>query len=240
MTPTSTFTPTFTPTPPAGVLFTVEIPNIPQVFPGQVLPITYIVRNHAAFDLQNAVINILLPEPYEPYGSLPPGAIYDPLTREIRIDVGVLPPGGRYESVVFVRVDPSFGGPEWRTIENELTYDQGASSNLTLRDDVALLTGDYPPEEFQITRNFFRPDQGEEVGVRFFAGRSTTYVLTVYNSAGERVRVIRHKTWVSEKTLLFDTWDGSNDYGEKVAAGVYLLHLETREAARIAKVVVLR
>jgi flagellar hook assembly protein FlgD len=63
--------------------------------------------------------------------------------------------------------------------------------------------------------------------------------VAVYNSAGERVKVLRekgHQAVPWEKV----EWNGANEKGEPVASGLYLIHLETGRSADTHKVIVVR
>ena len=68
------------------------------------------------------------------------------------------------------------------------------------------------------------------------------YSISVYNTAGERVRVLKHggpgDAYSSgEQSLL---WEGKNDHGEWVASGLYILHGESGRFADDRLVVVVR
>jgi flagellar hook assembly protein FlgD len=63
--------------------------------------------------------------------------------------------------------------------------------------------------------------------------------LTVFNSAGEQVRVLKDVANQPAGTEQVD-WDGKNQTGEDVASGVYLLRLLTPLQVLSSKVVVVR
>ena len=65
------------------------------------------------------------------------------------------------------------------------------------------------------------------------------YSLKVYNTAGERVRVLdnRQVTQPFEHTYL---WDGTNMYGEKCASGMYIFYLVEPYGTKLARVLLIR
>lgn len=66
-----------------------------------------------------------------------------------------------------------------------------------------------------------------------------SYILKVYNSAGESVRSLRD-TKASEGVYETVEWDGRNGNGEPVASGVYLIAYANGSKTRFAKLAVLR
>jgi len=84
----------------------------------------------------------------------------------------------------------------------------------------------------------FNPESGVPFLIHYVVQDPGKYSLKVYNSAGELVRVLQN---LESQFPVEDTvqWDGKNMYGEKVAAGVYVVYFESSRYVRIAKVLVL-
>jgi hypothetical protein len=88
-----------------------------------------------------------------------------------------------------------------------------------------------------VDRNVAR--SGERVRIRFRPSGTGKASLSIYNSAGERVRPLWSGVAVRQRT--YDMyWDLKNDRGEKVASGVYVVHATLPLGVRSAKVLVLR
>ena len=103
------------------------------------------------------------------------------------------------------------------------------------------ITPTFPPGDgLFVSRNVFRPrlDAGDLV-IRVSVSTAGLYSLKVYNSAGEKIRVLRdHRTAMG--TYEFVQWDGRTDRGENAASGVYLFKLTTSYGRDSARVLLLR
>jgi flagellar hook assembly protein FlgD len=64
--------------------------------------------------------------------------------------------------------------------------------------------------------------------------------LRVYNSAGELVKTLWYETAADAPKDITVEWDGTNDKGQKVASGVYILHFMGLFESRTAKLLILR
>jgi flagellar hook assembly protein FlgD len=63
--------------------------------------------------------------------------------------------------------------------------------------------------------------------------------LTVYNTAGEKVKTLWNERYQDAQEVKV-TWDGTNEKGEMVANGLYLIHFEGSLRADTKKILVLR
>jgi flagellar hook assembly protein FlgD len=63
------------------------------------------------------------------------------------------------------------------------------------------------------------------------------YVLTIYNIAGQVVRVFEGTADAGTLVLL---WDGRNSAGANVASGVYLYRLQSGEFDAVRKMVLMK
>jgi len=91
-----------------------------------------------------------------------------------------------------------------------------------------------------LTRNLFRigGEARTEVRVRLCLPGYASVI--VYNSAGEKVRVLQPYAFFKIPVLLTLDWDGKNDHGDQVASGVYLVHMEGSRVADTKKLLVVR
>ena len=97
-----------------------------------------------------------------------------------------------------------------------------------------------PGTGFFVSRNKFEPGTGDTVDVNVHLSLPGLCFLRVYNSAGERVKTLY---WSSQETAPKDikgTWDGTNDAGQPVASGVYVLHFTSTFDSATAKVLLVR
>jgi hypothetical protein len=96
------------------------------------------------------------------------------------------------------------------------------------------------PCDFLRVPNKFRFDKGHPtIDIRLDLCAPGFVGLIVYNSAGERVRTIQPRVFFSFLELLYE-WDGTNDRGDPLASGVYLLHFEGSRNADTRTVILLR
>ena len=91
-----------------------------------------------------------------------------------------------------------------------------------------------------ITENIFHIRNGNRTAIRLRLCEAGFASVFVYNSAGEKVRTLLVRTFYMSSVNLTLDWDGRNDRGEKVASGVYLVHLEGSRSADTRKLLVLR
>jgi hypothetical protein len=103
------------------------------------------------------------------------------------------------------------------------------------------ITPTFPPGDgLFVSRNVFRPhlDAGDLV-IRVSVSTAGLYSLKVYNSAGEKIRVLRDNR-TAMGIYEFVQWDGRTDRGENAASGVYLFKLSTSYGKASARVLLLR
>ena len=88
-----------------------------------------------------------------------------------------------------------------------------------------------------VSRNVLRPLSGETLEIDVNLCETGHYRVTVYNSAGELVRVLRSN---DNQTPLQDPvlWDGKNNQGDTVASGVYLIRFTNPSTDLQSRVIV--
>lgn len=90
-----------------------------------------------------------------------------------------------------------------------------------------------------IKPNVFRPKDQPSVQISVWVGTARQVELTVYTRAGNKVRRLTIPPSASPDRVEA-TWDGKNERGELVQAGIYLLVLETENGKVQKKIAVLR
>ncbi len=93
------------------------------------------------------------------------------------------------------------------------------------------------PTRFALEQNWPNPFNPMTT-IRYALPRRSLVHLSIYNTSGERVRVLRDG--VEEAGHRTATWDGRNEFGQDVASGVYLYRLEANEYSESQKMVLLR
>jgi flagellar hook assembly protein FlgD len=69
---------------------------------------------------------------------------------------------------------------------------------------------------------------------------SGPFSLKVYNTAGELVKTLKAENPSGAPVDLKVEWDGTNNKGEPVASGVYILHFMSMFESRTSKLLILR
>jgi immune inhibitor A len=92
------------------------------------------------------------------------------------------------------------------------------------------LSGNYP--------NPFNPTTTISYSLPAFNGAGARVLLAVYNLKGERVRILVDEAGASGTQKI--TWDGRDDSGVGVAAGVYVSRLEFQGVSQSRKMILLR
>jgi hypothetical protein len=123
--------------------------------------------------------------------------------------------------------DLTWGGAGMRaqtSANGGATWTDHANGDLAFRMDIdtgPFAMGQDAPSLW-ISRNVLH--QGETMTFRIETIADGQAGLSVYNSAGEKVKGLLNESLPSG-TVKDLTWDGKNEFGEKVAAGVYMVHL---------------
>ncbi len=61
-------------------------------------------------------------------------------------------------------------------------------------------------------------------------------IIRIFDLSGIPIRRINH----SDTGIQFDIWDLRNNYGKKVASGIYIIHIETENGGKVLKLAVFR
>ncbi len=93
------------------------------------------------------------------------------------------------------------------------------------------------PEVFSLHENYPNPFN-PSTQIRFDLPESSDAVVTIYNALGQKVKVFNMPNKAAGYHAL--TWNGTNEYGDKVSAGVYLYQLNTNEFVKTRKMILLK
>jgi hypothetical protein len=93
------------------------------------------------------------------------------------------------------------------------------------------------PTDFRLEQNYPNPFNPETT-IRYRLARRANVVLEVYNLLGQRVRtLVEHEQTAGAHMVM---WDGHNETGHQVAAGVYLYRLRAGEFVATRKLALIR
>lgn len=115
-----------------------------------------------------------------------------------------------------------------------------ANSNVTFAGAPVGVDGPRKPAEFALLQNTPNPF-GRGTVIRYqvpAAGAGRPLNLSVFDSGGRKVRTL--KDGPAQSGALFAEWDGRDDSGARVGAGVYFYRLSSGAEKLIRKLVVLR
>lgn len=90
-----------------------------------------------------------------------------------------------------------------------------------------------------LAKNAVVTSETKSLEVRYRLPRAGKVSISIYNSAGERVRLLLETEIVPDKEETV-SWDLKNDQAEPVASGVYLVHLEAPGWVLQGKVLIVR
>jgi flagellar hook assembly protein FlgD len=90
-----------------------------------------------------------------------------------------------------------------------------------------------------LDRNVFRPNLGTPLAISFKAPEDGYVTVRIFDVAGENVRE-PYQANVAAGTWIQAHWDGTNDAGEKVAAGIYVISVKGAGLRSLKKVVLLK
>jgi flagellar basal-body rod modification protein FlgD len=100
------------------------------------------------------------------------------------------------------------------------------------------VTWDTIAEALQLDRNKISLRDGESLGISVIITAARSGSLTVHDAAGQLVRTFQRGAFAPG--IASYTWDGRNEQGKQVAAGVYFVALRAKEIRSIKKVAVVR
>jgi len=93
------------------------------------------------------------------------------------------------------------------------------------------------PDEFQLSQNYPNPFNPGTV-INYHVPINSEVTLTVYNMLGQRIRVLFDG--IQEASVHTATWDGRDDQGREVAAGLYFVRLRGEDVTLTRKMLLVR
>jgi hypothetical protein len=93
------------------------------------------------------------------------------------------------------------------------------------------------PKTFALLQNYPNPFNPITI-IRYQLPRAAEVKLEIYNSLGQKIRSLIHSR--IEAGYHRAIWDGRDDYGFKVASGVYLYRIETEHFTKARKMLLLK
>jgi len=93
------------------------------------------------------------------------------------------------------------------------------------------------PKAFSLKNNYPNPFN-PVTNIHYEFHKNTDVQITIYNVLGRKVKQIVNGEQVSGKHKI--TWNGTNDLGQPVSAGVYFYRAETGDFVKTKKMVFLK
>jgi hypothetical protein len=208
---------------------------VTHVYSDQAVTFTYVVTNNGSQTATNLDLSVTLTSPYYQYNDPSGGTVSGNV---LTVDVPDLAPGQSATILVGTRVPPTYKDEQKITIPAKVTYDQGSGTGLTTEADLKMPTGQLDLGSLFINVNVVKP--GEDANITLVTGDQGYVRLMIYNSAGELVKTLLGQYPATAKELLKRKWDGTNESGDFVASGVYIVYAQMPGVTRVAKVAVLR
>ncbi|MGD9487318.1 MAG: alpha/beta hydrolase-fold protein [Calditrichaceae bacterium] len=88
------------------------------------------------------------------------------------------------------------------------------------------------PNRFHLSQNYPNPFN-PETHIKYVLEKSSRVRVTVYNTIGEKVRVLFHgNTGPGEFRV---TWDGLDEFGKPLPSGIYIYRLQTDNAGAVSR-----
>jgi hypothetical protein len=169
----------------------------------------------------------------------------DPERKRFRYFDESLMPGHTYRYKIVGRIDVNMGGGP-----QTLTYESREMSETA----VVPLAGDFvspiipnPTDDrgstfsIDVPRSYYDPSgtSSKEIMRSPAAETKTEVLINIYDVAGRRVRELYNLS-VFGGQIITMTWDGLDDNGRKVSAGVYFMRIEAGTQEQVRKVVIIR
>ncbi len=80
-------------------------------------------------------------------------------------------------------------------------------------------------EDLQIKNNVINPEKGESVTVQYKVAQPSEILIKVYDRRGEPIKTI--ESGFRETGIYEDSWNGYDDTGAQVSAGIYVIYIKT-------------
>lgn len=125
-----------------------------------------------------------------------------------------------------------------KQIDNDGTI---AYYNNIIKIDVSLLTSVWDelaiPKEFALMQNYPNPFNPSTT-IKYDLPKEQNVVLEIYNILGARVTTLVNNTKQAGRYSVI--WHGTNDYGSKVASGMYIYRIRTQDFNKTLKLLLVK
>ena len=97
------------------------------------------------------------------------------------------------------------------------------------------------PGYFTLEQNYPNPFNPSTT-IEFKVHKAGHMTLTIYNILGQRVKVLVDRKIDAYETgrLMTETWDGTDEYGRRVASGVYIYRIQQDHFAKTKRMLLLK
>jgi len=139
-----------------------------------------------------------------------------------------------------VTVNGTFSGSiDWAVVTVEIKPQTAASvaDQNTITDEKNSAVQSGPIDEFSLEQNYPNPFNGEST-IEYVLPTETLVRLRIYNTFGQLVRSLVDETQQTGRYRI--VWNGRDDVGKEVGAGVYLLRLEAGSQTLMRKMTMIK
>jgi len=93
------------------------------------------------------------------------------------------------------------------------------------------------PGNYKLYQNYPNPFNPVTT-IKYQLPKTSEVSISVYNIVGQKVKTIVNREQPSGYYSV--KWDGTNDFGQKVASSIYLYRIQTEEFTKSKKLILLR
>ena len=97
--------------------------------------------------------------------------------------------------------------------------------------------GESVPANFELSQNYPNPFN-PETQIKYVIPEQEHVKLTIYNSTGQEIRTLVNNSQSAGSHTV--TWNGRNNFGQKVTSGIYLYRLDAGDFVNIKKMILLK
>ncbi|MBN2281816.1 MAG: T9SS type A sorting domain-containing protein [Candidatus Marinimicrobia bacterium] len=121
-------------------------------------------------------------------------------------------------------------------ISDTVVSNENGEYNITLNTDVEIETEEKTPDSFQLYQNYPNPFN-PGTWIKFHIPETQKVKIDIYNLLGQKVKNLSNKTYQPGEAKIY--WNGTNNQGSLVSAGIYLYVMETKNGITSKKMLLL-
>ena len=126
---------------------------------------------------------------------------------------------------------------EDREYEPGVTYLEGTGRIGEGPGAVVRVSATFTPEQYVLSQNYPNPFNPETT-IRYRIPKAGRIIVSLYNASGQKTRTLT-EGW-TESGVHSVLWDGKDEFGEEVAAGIYLCRMQAGTLSRTRKMILLK